>query len=303
MFLLKLKVNNKLTWYIFSFSLLLLSACNSRIGYNLFGAINTDLKSMKKNISDYQTRYSNLVEPYWNDVISNGFLTDDGNRNQYDLNQNNNMERGLGYIFFNTLRARLNRSVNHEDVRLWNGKYTNFRCPRPWKYRADEGRGFGYFSLDCVQMGEYFYGIDQAPVRNFDRIYSGRAPYMRVCYTDDNEERSRNFVLNIDHLLRDNSYLIELPKVLHDLKTRYLDPFITFRTETNRDIIPTSTYWRSRPDYIEALGNRELLDQCSCLEPFQTPRSEIITEHIHNVPWKTNWGANMMVDNILRPNR
>ncbi|AXI24632.1 hypothetical protein CE557_848 [Cardinium endosymbiont of Sogatella furcifera] len=313
MFLLKLKVSNKLSWYIFSCFLLLLSACNSRIGYNAFDAISTDSERMRHNIAKYQTRYSNIVEPYWNNAILKGFLTV-GN-NQYDPNQNSNMENGLGYIFFNSLRARLNKSVDHTNLNIWNGAYQNFDCPKPWKYevRTISGREYGVFYLDCVQMGEYFCGVDQIPTRNFDRIYNqnrpnGRAPYMKVCYADGNQERSRNFVLNIDHLLKDNSYLIELPKVLHDLKTDYLDPFITFRTETDRNVVSASTYWRSRKDYIDMRNDPQGIDQCLCLRPFQPPIAGIINEHIHdnnanNGYWKTNWSSDMMRDNVVRPRR
>ncbi|TSJ79776.1 MAG: hypothetical protein NMK33_06535 (plasmid) [Candidatus Cardinium sp.] len=242
---------------------------------------------MKASIRRFNVPYSSVVAPYWNNAVTKGFLSPT-NLENFDSLENNSLERSLGYIFFNTLRARLSneRGVSHRNLQIWQGgvnNVTGFVCPKPWKYEIKRisAREYGCFYLDCVQMGEYFYDDNGDPIRNYDKIRNQRrVPYMKVCYTDGNREMPNDFVLNIDHLLQDDTYLVELSKVLHDLKTDYLDPFITFQTQTSRNL-PPITYWKNRADYLNVDDNN--IDECKCLGRFLPPTAAgNIIDHTHD---------------------
>ncbi|MCT4697393.1 hypothetical protein [Candidatus Cardinium sp. TP] len=316
MFLLKLKADNKLNRFYFLFSLLLLfSCCSGTKGTFGFDVLNPNISKMKKSIKNIDVQHSTSVESYWDKTLEKGFLSD---KKTFDPNKNNELELGLGYIFFNTLRAKLSneKNVNHANPQIWNNKIKNakgFKCPKPWKYKVIETNNdpCGIFYLDCVQMGEYFYDDKSIPFRNFDKIYNegknnGKAPYMKVYYADNNQETSDDFILNIDHLLRDNSYLIELPKILHNLKTDYLDTFIPGPSQTGRSM-SASTYWRNREDYLDVRSsyirdNNFDINPCMCRASFQLT-GNIINDHIHNNPWGKDWTAKMMRDNVVLSRR
>lgn len=290
------------------FFLLLLLGCTSGVKYGVGFSANTDIgmEVVKGNMGQYRAkRYSDCIaEQSWRDATDHGFLS--GNNNILNFYQNNDLEEGLSYIFFNTLRAKLRAGVRHENLGLWGNQYdvmwyNNFKCPKPWKYdvRTINGVEYGVFYLDCIQMGEY-HRIDNSNSRNYDRIKDGLSPHMKVHYIDKNtyQPKSTSFVVEIDHLLRDNNYLIELPKTLHNLKTKFLDPFILGRTNTVRSRFTTNQYWKKNKEYIKALDNNDQCDNCLCGGVFQQPVTNRIVNHIHDEPWRANWIASMKGTNM-----
>ncbi|MGI2299066.1 hypothetical protein ACRRVB_04820 [Candidatus Cardinium hertigii] len=287
--------------------------CRSGIQYNSFPAIDTKVEKINNSLNGYRLSYKDIIAPYLHDAILKGFLHNSPNRQRYNLEANNNLEEGLGYIFFNTLRAKMSVAGLrlYKNLNLWQGRDNDqgYRCPRPWKYMNREigGVNYGVFYLDCVQMGEYYKIDSNNPIRNYDYINNegknyAKAPYMKVYYNthtngNDIEERSSSFKLHIDHLMKDNLYLIELPDKLHQLKTKHLDPFILLREEINRISVSVNNYWKTREDYISAMDND--FSNCRCGNQFEPPTNQLIANHQHNHDWKNNWIAKMNRSNVV----
>lgn len=298
----KLKIYSRIKWFTLYLFLPLITSCTSGVKYEIFSAKDTCVSSIKANISLYNknTYFDFISHDLWDDAVKHGFLRNNSALD-FNCNQNNELEEGLGYIFFNTLRAKLHGEVDHTNTALWGNNqddqvlYNGFRCPKPWKYetRNIKGKIYGVFYLDCVQMGEY-HRFNNSIRNNHDRINSGTAPYMKVYYIDeDSVPESTSLVLNIDHLLKDNAYLIELPKALHSIKTSVLDPFIIWKTETTRSF-GTSEYWKQSKHYLEYDQN----NNCMCGNPFEKPVGNRVVDHIHNELWKIDWIANMKGTNM-----
>lgn len=307
MLLLKLKIVNRINYFIASSCVLLLTSCAHGVRNNIFSARDSmDMLSMKDNMGLYKKkRYVDFIRPIcWDAAAECGFLSLNNNA-VFNYNQNNDLEEGLGYIFFNTLRAKLHGEVQHTDLDLWGNnedhevKYDGFRCPKPWKYvvRTINGENYGVFYLDSVLMGEY-HRFNNRIINNYTNVESNRSPHTKIYYRDKRrndqnaELDSLSVIVEIDHLLKDNSYLIELPKDLHKLKTSVLDPFILGQTETER-LFNRGHYWRLNNDYV-AIQDGRPQNMCPCGEEFQPPNGNRIVEHTHDRTWLNNFTNNWM---------
>lgn len=295
------------------------------------------------NYKDY------ISDRHWNDASTVGFISNplDNSKIFCDPFSNNNLEKGLGYIFFNTLLYTLeekkfswiNYDPNKHVTKLpeyidENGKI-NIICPLPWKYeeihktkmkneKVIKDDLLSTFSLLSINIGEYYLeGQNGKPITNFDLIRGSRFPHVTYCYTDSNgTDRKKTSPIEVDHLLRNNNYLIELPKCLHSLKTSKLDPFIPYRTRTDRKLLVIDNgYWIRKSEYslindvdskikqLERKQNRSLSEgkkleefkkfkedhmKCKCTWYFSCNGSSIV-DHVHKPGFK--FTANMLLKN------
>ncbi|WP_041546385.1 hypothetical protein [Cardinium endosymbiont of Encarsia pergandiella] len=286
--------------------------CGYRSRYGVgFDPIDTNTNSINRSFAQYKLPYSNLTGK---DIIAkaleNRFIHDKDN-NPLDIEKNNNLEEGLGYIFMNCLRFKLKVLENEcKDV----SHYVEWKdkCPKPWKYRTQviSNKEYGVFYLESVQMGEYYPNDKDSIVRNYDIVKNEpkknrKSPYITVYYTDeetDKENKKRFDVpVEIDHLLRDNSYLIELPACLHKIKSKYLDPFLLYPTQTDRKGLHHN-YWNNRKEFLDFKKNYDNSSsevRCICGNPFKKPNEDFLEEHNHEDTWGDKWNANMQKKHIF----
>ncbi|MGI2298374.1 hypothetical protein ACRRVB_00915 [Candidatus Cardinium hertigii] len=174
-----------------------------------------------------------------------------------------------------------------------------FICPRPWKYvvKTINGCKCGVFELENIQTGEYFKVPDQPKkLTNYDIVNISKrrksAPYIMVHHIKNvNKSGTQEAMkVEVDHLMRDNRYIIELPSQIHKIKTMYLDPFIRTVSFTDRNIINSDSYWRSRDEFSK---NQKTLDcKCGSQDSFK-PRST----HEHKGNYAKNYEAKMLLQN------
>lgn len=317
MLLLRLKIVNRINYFIASSCVLLLISCTSGVKPSNFSAhSDMSMDSLKGNMGLYKKKkYVDFIRPIcWDAAVECGFLSN--NNAVFNYNQNNDLEEGLGYIFFNTLRYKLSKDTDDyvKELGLWvnniddednpvdvNNKYPSFICPRPWKYEVRDinknQEPYGVFYLDSVLMAEYHKFNDHI-INNYTNVESNRSPHTKIYYRDkhrndqNTELNSLSVIVEIDHLLKDNSYLIELPKGLHKLKTSVLDPFILGKTETER-LFNRRQYWGFNNDYV-AIQDSRSSNTCPCGEVFQPPNGNVIVEHTHDRIWLNNFTNNWM---------
>ncbi|WP_148269065.1 hypothetical protein [Cardinium endosymbiont of Encarsia pergandiella] len=319
------------------------TSCTSKLKYGVRDGIEITVPSLKKSFNEIVMDYNDMIsQNQWNPVRTYGFARSSLSSITKNFNPvvNNNLEAGLGYIFFNTLFFELNEKINRQGNSFKKVQWKNNReketdsnveylvCPRPWKYRVQKVNNIDYkvFYLPSIQMGEY-YMMQGVPNRNYNIIdneghSNQRAPYVTCFMQDGTQEDQLPYPVQIDHLLRDNKYLIELPDSLHSRKTRVLDPFIPFsETQTNRKAFSSSDFWRDRPEWdnvkkefkkLRRIRNEEekerkkrsiednMLKKCDCGNNFDEPRDGIIQDHEHGDrnDFRTKWEAKLLPINF-----
>lgn len=272
-------------------------SCTSRSKYSI-GPIDTNINTVQRSLNPRSVQYENLLEEgFFNNALDHGFLHPGDHRLNIDVN--NQLESGLGYIFINTLRLKLDAiRPNHPNRIYFNSlnKWSNeigvntFICPKPWKYRVQNIRGidYGVFYLESIQMGEY-NNINDNIINNDNIIDQRRSPYVTVY--DDNQVQ-RSILVEVDHLLKDNRYLIELPKRLHKFKTKVLDPSLCYHTQVDRSLFNANEYWRSRREHDQQLPNFNI-ETCFCGINFEYNEVDEFVQHVHEQNWGLLWNVRM----------
>lgn len=122
--------------------------------------------------------------------------------------------------------------LNSNDCNMRNGFAPSIFL---YKRTSDEVH-FPYFQVECKD----------------DCLDCNKSQYGNIVTMARVEYRVIEQKVEIDHLLRDNDYVIELPRSLHSLKTELLDYFIPFRTSVIRgNHFETGSYWKSRRSGIK----------------------------------------------------
>lgn len=308
--------------FLFSYfiGLVISFGCVSKVKYgaNKDSILDTNLTSLKSSFNNQkQFKYSHAIEDrYWDDAYNAGFVTNtnDPGYNKFKAKSNNSLEKGLGYIFFNSLRNKMHNLgivwKNIDEIqrnRNFNNK--NVLCPKPWKYRLQivEGEEYGVFYLPSVQMGEYNKLQPGGNIykRNYDIISSDRrSPYVK-CFLESNPNDYRAKLVVLDHLLQNDDFLVELPESVHIKKTRFLDKFNLYPPSPTR--FTTISYWQNRKEFedLDTMNQPDRLialprcandfnpqaDRCNMM--FVQPQRGFIPVHDHSTSFKDNWSVKL----------
>lgn len=213
---------------LFFFSFILYS-CSIR-----GGALNINPITMQL-LNDDMRKHVNGVFPY--ELRSKlQTLANEGFIGGVDPN-NDNMRKHLMFVFYHsldqrqcnmTLQNRLNFFQNDPNGRnlVWDFRLINI--------------GAGARQRQVLEFRlKNIFGVN-APAGNRNRAIQGRAP--RFTYTDLGVVVTEG--LEVDHLLKENNIVIELPLTLHQQKTRFMDNLIN--PPDVRIIRDSAGYWRRR---------------------------------------------------------
>lgn len=92
--------------YILLISFMSFTSCTSKLKYGVRDGIEITVPSLKKSFNEIVMDYNDMIsQNQWNPVRTYGFARSSLSSITKNFNPvvNNNLEAGLGYIFFNTL--------------------------------------------------------------------------------------------------------------------------------------------------------------------------------------------------------